>query len=198
MRYVDDGDLTLTNALTDLAYVHRWTIVPTARPQSVAEHSFAVAALVARLGQALHLRTQAIATLVYLALLHDAEEAITGDIPGNLKIKIAAGSSEAQAEAQAIQAIALRAIPALAPLRRELRADAADDDGCDGAFLGSLVHLADLWEAKRFITLYGPPSGAPGGGIQYELGRRMQTLLAGFDHTTREALLEAIRLEDLR
>jgi len=75
----------------DLAWVPRWTIIRTLRQQSVAEHSFFVAlyahdiALLINQTPAGNTCNYDLGRLQRLALIHDAEEAITGDTPGPIK-----------------------------------------------------------------------------------------------------------------
>lgn len=65
----------------------RWTIVPTVRPQSVAEHSFNVAIIAERIavlsGMSLDL-----AKLRSASLLHDIAEVVTGDLPTPTKSRM--------------------------------------------------------------------------------------------------------------
>jgi hypothetical protein len=78
--------MSRTIDLLRLAFVPRWSIVPMLRPQSVAEHSFNVAVIGADLAQAWAPDRPLMTNYVMvMGLLHDAEEAVTGDIPGNFK-----------------------------------------------------------------------------------------------------------------
>lgn len=65
--------------LRRLEHVPRWTIVPTIKRQSVAGHSFQVAAITVWLSDALAVPLTL--PMLLAALQHDAEEAVTGDIP---------------------------------------------------------------------------------------------------------------------
>lgn len=69
--------------LLHLSFVPRWSIIPTTRLQSVAEHSFRVCAIV----QEIVGRIPFSGTIqaVRWALMHDGPECATSDIPGNLK-----------------------------------------------------------------------------------------------------------------
>lgn len=68
-----------------LQHVNRWTLVPTTRPQTVAEHSYNVTALVREFGIRVKLPDNHIMMLTNAALVHDASEAIYGDIPSPTK-----------------------------------------------------------------------------------------------------------------
>ena len=71
-----------------LSYVQRWVIAPMNRPQSVAEHSFRVMAIVRGLHGALHsigVDVFDIQMALLMAMDHDADEVYTGDIPGPSK-----------------------------------------------------------------------------------------------------------------
>lgn len=75
-----------TNRLSDLLrlqFVPRWTVIPTTRRQSVAEHSFRVAIIVQELVDCIPMKGTISA--VRYALMHDGPESFTGDLPGNLK-----------------------------------------------------------------------------------------------------------------
>lgn len=81
----EDGDLeTRRNPINDLyrmADIKRWHIVRMDQKQSVAEHSFFVTLLSMRLASAIG---APVGRITQWALLHDAEEAWTGDIPSPL------------------------------------------------------------------------------------------------------------------
>lgn len=67
-----------------MAQVKRYPISHTNRDQSVAEHSFGVLLIVMELTKDLRDREMAQAALEY-AIVHDAEEVFTGDIPSSFK-----------------------------------------------------------------------------------------------------------------
>jgi 5'-deoxynucleotidase YfbR-like HD superfamily hydrolase len=69
----------------NLSYVPRWVIVPMTRPQSVAEHSWRVAAIAMELGERLSPTSLFSCSLVRLAVEHDMQEALTGDLPSSAK-----------------------------------------------------------------------------------------------------------------
>ncbi|QGH73623.1 MAG: putative hydrolase of HD superfamily [Podoviridae sp. ctpVR23] len=73
--------------LMRLQHTQRWTIVPTTRPQSVAEHSFNVALIAARIARYSPVSFD-LAVLGQAALMHDAPEAVLGDIPTPTKSKM--------------------------------------------------------------------------------------------------------------
>lgn len=71
------SQLTISEALR-CQHISRWTIVATARPQSLAEHTFNVVMLADHWCKQLGLRSD---TLIKAALEHDLDEIHTGDIP---------------------------------------------------------------------------------------------------------------------
>lgn len=84
--------------------VHRWNVIRTKRPQSVAEHSFNVAVLVLELADRLGGYNDHILDVVPMAvgwaIMHDAPESITSDIDGKFKrdhpeIRMALNAAEA-------------------------------------------------------------------------------------------------------
>lgn len=78
----------LFRQLRRLAFVPRWVIFPTNRRQSVAEHSFHVSTITLWLMQFHPYRDEAgfvLDALTY-AIVHDAEESITGDTPSPSKL----------------------------------------------------------------------------------------------------------------
>jgi len=71
-----------------LRFIQRWSLMRNAVPESVAEHSFQVALLahaLCAIGNAVFGRDVPAERVVTLALFHDAEEVITGDIPTPVK-----------------------------------------------------------------------------------------------------------------
>lgn len=83
---VDLNDGLLGQQLkTDLGitYVPRWSIVPNGRTQSVAEHSWRTARIAIAIAGYLRTRGYQVDVLqiAHKALLHDVEEAVTGDMP---------------------------------------------------------------------------------------------------------------------
>jgi len=70
---------SLIRKLRRLKFVPRWCIIPTINKQNVAEHSFHVAWLYVWVCARLGLPVSAHNLIV--ALVHDADEAVTGDLP---------------------------------------------------------------------------------------------------------------------
>lgn len=83
--------------LLNLAIVPRWSIVPHRRSQSVAEHSFRVAAIALEITRGInrgmfHPSAVLLEHRVLLwALVHDGPEAETGDIPSTIKKQLPEG-----------------------------------------------------------------------------------------------------------
>lgn len=77
--------------LLNLCHVPRWAVVPMARPQSVAEHCYRVAAIAYELAKTFDNRLPFTQSVVAYALIHDAPEAETGDIPGHFKRRMGLG-----------------------------------------------------------------------------------------------------------
>ncbi|AXH72352.1 MAG: putative hydrolase of HD superfamily [Caudoviricetes sp.] len=73
------------------ADVKRWQIVKIARPQSVAEHSYMVAMIAARICEILELPRNVRDAAVAHALTHDLPEVVTGDVASPLKAVIGEG-----------------------------------------------------------------------------------------------------------
>lgn len=71
--------------LLHLSYVKRWVVAPTHREQSVAEHSYRVAIIAMHLAMALDRTEAQIHAVTVQALYHDADERLSGDIPGPVK-----------------------------------------------------------------------------------------------------------------
>lgn len=76
--------------LLALSHVPRWGVVPVTRPQSVAEHSFRVAAIAMEIcryinGEELPSAGIIEYHVILWALVHDAPESETGDFPSTIK-----------------------------------------------------------------------------------------------------------------
>jgi 5'-deoxynucleotidase YfbR-like HD superfamily hydrolase len=85
-RPVSEG--RMLKDLLQLSYVPRWVITPVNRQQTVAEHSFRVAVIawsIARRIPELISGFNDIEVLLKWALVHDATESYTGDIPSPAK-----------------------------------------------------------------------------------------------------------------
>lgn len=81
-------DMNHMRAGLRLQDVARWNMVRTIRPQSVMEHSAAVAFIAARLATKMGLDHKQAA---YWGLMHDIDEATTGDIPSHVKRAVKRG-----------------------------------------------------------------------------------------------------------
>ena len=79
---MDAGPRSLHDLLA-LSHIPRWVIVPHSIPQSVADHSFRATVILIELIRRLEMHLPTLA-LVW-ALVHDAPESWTGDIPGPFK-----------------------------------------------------------------------------------------------------------------
>lgn len=71
--------------LRRLGTTKRWSVVHVTREQTVAEHSYMVAMLALRLAEALKLPPETKLKVLTYAMLHDADEAWTGDIASPAK-----------------------------------------------------------------------------------------------------------------
>jgi 5'-deoxynucleotidase len=115
-----------------LSHVKRWSIVRTIQSQSVAEHSYRVALIAARLAllafEPRH-RDAALARVYDYALRHDAVESITGDIPTPASRFIDKERIEGQLE------VYIGAIPDVSPE------------------VERIVKIADLLEAVLFLMV---------------------------------------------
>jgi 5'-deoxynucleotidase YfbR-like HD superfamily hydrolase len=132
--------------LLSLSYVGRWAITPMFRNQTVAEHSFRVAAIALEISSTMFkhpddspeigFRRQC--EVIYWALVHDATEAYTGDLPSPFKSHLGKNVLWA-VERQ------------LCPWWAELQATIHDD-------ARAIVHVADTIEALSWVTRHSPDS----------------------------------------
>lgn len=71
-----------------LRLIQRWVLMRSAVPENVAEHSFQVALLthaLCTIASSIYAKNVDVGRAVILALFHDAEEVMTGDIPSPVK-----------------------------------------------------------------------------------------------------------------
>lgn len=140
--------------LLGLADVPRWSVVKVLRPQSVAEHSFAVAVITMELISRLSIHSLADPTTlgaVLWAICHDAPETYTGDIDGLLK-------REHPNVKSAINRAENEAFPWYGQMR----------DGMGSALL-ALVKVADCIESIVYLREWG--KGARADDVMRELRR---------------------------
>lgn len=93
MSSLRSGNPNIAVDLLALSAIPRWTIVPRAAEQSVADHTFRVMAIVVELCRMLKMECSN--TLLINALTHDATECWTGDIPGPVKRELGWGNIDA-------------------------------------------------------------------------------------------------------
>ena len=131
-----------TYELLRASHTKRWTIVSTARVQTVAEHSFNVAMVAEKLAEAIGwdivINSDNFLKLQTWALMHDIPEVFTGDLPTPFKREL----KRRGADIEAVE-------DDLAPGYGDL-ADAAD-----GTEYGMIVKLADMMEAIWFLSENG-------------------------------------------
>lgn len=77
-------DFNFVSAM-QMSSVYRWAIIGMDKSQSIAEHSFNVALMVRAIAINLSWDAVDINAVVELALMHDASELLTGDIPSPVK-----------------------------------------------------------------------------------------------------------------
>jgi 5'-deoxynucleotidase len=131
-----------TYELLRASHTKRWTIVNTARTQTIAEHSFNVAMVAEKLAEAigwdvvinrenfLHLQTW--------ALMHDIVEVFTGDLPTPFKRELKNRGTD-------IEAVEDELAPGYGDLA----------DMAEGTDYGMIVKLADMLEAIWFLSENG-------------------------------------------
>ena len=134
--------------------VFRWQIVKTARRQSVAEHSFAVAMIGARIC-ALMGRTDLRDVVVWRSLCHDLPEVLTGDMATPLKELI---GEEARGR--------------LAEFEHNI--SILEGGYSRTSLVVSIVKAADLVEAAKF--LYENNTNSHGRGVLSRIQERIENL----------------------
>lgn len=110
--------------------VYRWQIVKVGKQQSLAEHSYQVAMIAARICQYLGKSPEFTARSIWYALIHDLPEVLTGDIASPVKKMI---------DTQRLQEFEARVHVAGRPCREEEDVE-------------EVVKAADLLEAAKFLT----------------------------------------------
>lgn len=123
-------------------YVRRWTTVKATHDQSLAEHSFNVAVLAGEICYRLNMDPYTTNKVVCLALIHDIEEVVTGDIPGPTKRRLD--------EATRIQ---------LGAYSIEDKNKALHCHLPDNSLLHTVVKAADRLEEALFIEQHGASVG---------------------------------------
>lgn len=68
-----------------LSHVPRWVIVPTLKTQTVADHSWRVAVISVELAQLLRAGRSFQLEAAAVAVFHDVDECLTGDVPASTK-----------------------------------------------------------------------------------------------------------------
>lgn len=137
--------LTLLD-LMRLQYVTRWNTVPVSKPQSVAEHSWAVAVIALRLADVAEQNGERMVgeidrgKLAIAALYHDAPEVFTGDISTPTKMY-------------------LKRIPDVSEALDDLENTAGDEyinsKLWKGGRADDVLKLADLYESWLYLREYG-------------------------------------------
>jgi 5'-deoxynucleotidase YfbR-like HD superfamily hydrolase len=128
-------EIKTTAELLRLSHIKRWGIVQTAVPQTVAEHSWRVWALVREWSELAALTVEEKAWTQELALLHDVPEIRTGDCPTPAKTpEMKALLNEVEAEIY----------PPLAKLEKEANQCSKD-----------YVKFCDIAEAVIFLHVNG-------------------------------------------
>lgn len=129
-----------------LRFIQRWSLMRSALPENVAEHSYDVALLthaLCTIRRDIHGIEIDTGRAVVLALFHDVAEVITGDIPAPVKhhdagIQQNLRAMESLAGEQLLSMVPDELLPSYRPL---VRASAADDDS------RSIVKAADKLSA---------------------------------------------------
>jgi 5'-deoxynucleotidase len=131
-----------TYELLRASHTKRWTIVSTARVQTVAEHSFNVAMVAEKLAEAIGwditINSDNFLKLQTWALMHDIPEVFTGDLPTPFK-------RELKRQGVDVEAVEDELAPGYGDL-----AEAA----CCTEY-GMIVKLADMMEAIWFLSENG-------------------------------------------
>ncbi len=133
-------------------HIKRWGIVPMKREQSLAEHSFRVWCLALALYDTLipiphnSFERESVGTW---ALLHDAEEIWTGDLPSTFKRKLEEDFGKEVMKDLKMDVLQ-KHVPELAGQMR----------GIEGTFAACIVKIADAVEQVAYYRKFGYEQGA--------------------------------------
>lgn len=118
-----------------LQHVPRWSIIRTIRQQSVAEHSYYVTLYATFISQFLKMRIEDQMYITQLALVHDFDEMVTGDIPTPYKanIKESIGAEKYRSASTSMQLSIINTEPT------------------NRKYCEEVVKVADLFEAKMYL-----------------------------------------------
>lgn len=120
-----------------LQHVPRWSIIRTIRQQSVAEHSYYVALYATFISQFLEMRIKDQMYVTQLALVHDFDEMMTGDLPTPYKANIKAMYLGAEKYTSASTSMQLSII---------------NTEPTNRKYCEEVVKVADLFEAKMYLV----------------------------------------------
>jgi 5'-deoxynucleotidase len=130
-----------------LNHVRRWNFHPTTRDENVAEHSFWVVFIAMVLESKAYGINDIDVSVMLAALLHDAEESITGDLPSLVKRFTPWNGVEEKARAELFGVGG--SMPPDTPVYRESH---VFNDLCDMSKSNTLIRMADTMSALLFAT----------------------------------------------
>lgn len=171
--------------LLHLTYVPRWGVVPMLRHQSVAEHTFRTMVIAQELWRRIFVilpedfdlgcpPADFEHRLTYLAMLHDAPECRTGDIPSPLKSEIEAALGVNSA------AEILEDCPA--PWLQEEQQEAYGPPSTMPPALDELLSLADLLEAASWRAAWSQKGSHLDISIRYKQEMGLDAKSAAVGH----------------
>lgn len=169
--------------LLRVSAVSRWGIVEMNRPQNVAEHSYNVATIALNIYANSAIwdnsnRQRDMSQLAVAALLHDASEVYSGDIP----------SSEKKEFAEALEQWETERFPLLARHSREMTAGAP--------YLRLILKAADLIEAIAYCRRYciDARKAEIMRGLEHDLEETLEHKIEGVRSEHRKAICGAALL----
>lgn len=149
--------------LLELSHVPRWTTHPVARQQTVADHSFRVAAIARDIAAGFDLMNEDLLAILLWALDHDAPESKLSDMPAPVHALI-----ERTFSAGSFRKLEDAACSWFDGARPEA-----------GSLVDQIVKVADVIEALSWVTIYGTgmKDKFDGRTIEYKLRARLEGLL---------------------